>query len=58
MLTRTEIPAGADREAAEGLSAELAGSTAHFGSIIGALSFNYYINAWIMFPLYKVNSLH
>jgi hypothetical protein len=40
VFARAEISAGADREAAEGFSAELARAPVHFGSIIGVLSFN------------------
>ena len=37
VFARAEVSPGADREAAERLSAELAGATVHFGSIIGGI---------------------
>jgi hypothetical protein len=45
MFARAEITAGADCEAAEGLSAKLACSARHFGLIIGILWVNCYDNA-------------
>ena len=44
VFARAEVSPGADRKAAKGLSAELASSPVHFGSIIGVLSLNCYVN--------------